>query len=191
MPKNLCFLSLPPPFPSQAYSTCRWLKSSRNYILFLPALYSDIVSKNKNRQHPPASSKHLPTQPLPPPALSDSQVVRVYMYTVQQTEQGEVLLLINILCAVHIYNTDYSILYSFFQPQSQINKFSRSRQAHLYVLSGNLPLSSHLPSQTVNNLFYCQHICQVSKSTQWLVIKSSFVQLIPINAVVRSRWSQN
>ena len=27
---------------------------------------------------PPESSKHLPTQPLPPPALSDSQVVGVY-----------------------------------------------------------------------------------------------------------------
>ena len=27
---------------------------------------------------PPASSKHLPTLPLPPPALSDSQVVELY-----------------------------------------------------------------------------------------------------------------
>ena len=34
-----------------------------------------LVIERTVAQHPPASSKHVPTQPLPPPALSDSQVV--------------------------------------------------------------------------------------------------------------------
>ena len=64
-------------------------------------------------QYPPASSKHLPNQPLPPPALSDSQVVGVSIYCRQSRERlvgqmfGQrrgvlsVLLLIYILCSAY------------------------------------------------------------------------------------------